>query len=90
MDVITVDFETYYDKDFSLSKMTTEEYIRDPLFEVIGVSVKVNDGEAEWASGTHGELKAWLHQFDWENAMISGRKCGWILCAWAVPCMVSR
>ena len=69
MDVITVDFETYYDKDFSLSKMTTEEYIRDPLFEVIGVSAKVNDGEAEWASGTHGELKAWLHQFDWENAM---------------------
>lgn len=69
MDVITIDFETYYDKDFSLSKMTTEEYIRDPLFEVIGVAVKVNDGEAEWASGTHSELKVWLRQFDWENAM---------------------
>lgn len=69
MDVITVDFETYYDKDFSLSKITTEEYIRSPLFEVIGVAVKVNNGETEWASGTHNELKVWLQQFDWENAM---------------------
>ncbi len=28
MDLITLDFETYYDKDISLRKMTTEEYIR--------------------------------------------------------------
>ena len=32
-----VDFETYYDRDYSLSKMTTEEYIRDDRFEVIGL-----------------------------------------------------
>jgi DNA polymerase len=70
MDLITIDFETYYDKDFSLSKITTEEYIRDPLFEVIGVAVKVNDGETEWASGTHQELKTWLQQFDWKNSMV--------------------
>ena len=37
MDVITLDFETYYDKDFSLRKLTTEEYIRSLEFEVIGV-----------------------------------------------------
>ena len=30
MDIVTIDFETYYDKDFSLSKMTTEAYVRDP------------------------------------------------------------
>jgi len=29
MNLISLDFETYYDRDFSLSKMTTEEYIRD-------------------------------------------------------------
>ena len=44
MNLITIDFETYYDKDFSLRKMTTESYIRDPRFEVIGVGVKVNNG----------------------------------------------
>jgi len=51
MDIVTIDFETYYDKDFSLSKMTTEAYVRDPRFEVIGVSVKVNNNEADWYSG---------------------------------------
>ncbi len=35
--IITLDFETYYDKPFSLTKLTTEEYIRDDRFEVIGV-----------------------------------------------------
>ena len=41
--MLTIDFETYWDKDFSLSKMTTESYIRDPQFEVIGVSIKKCD-----------------------------------------------
>ena len=30
MDVYTLDFETYYDQEYSLSKVTTEEYVRDP------------------------------------------------------------
>ena len=60
MDLITIDFETYYDRDFSLSKITTEEYIRSPQFEVIGIGIKVNNEETQWASGTHEELKAWL------------------------------
>ena len=47
MDLITVDFETYYDREFSLSKVTTEEYVRDPRFEVIGVGVKLNNNEIE-------------------------------------------
>ncbi len=51
MDIVTIDFETYYDKDFSLSKMTTESYIRDPRFEVIGVGVKVNDHQTDFYSG---------------------------------------
>ena len=38
---IVVDFETYYDKEYSLSKITTEEYIRCDKFECIGVSIKV-------------------------------------------------
>lgn len=70
MDLITLDMETYYDKDYSLSKMTTEEYIRDPRFEVVGVSVKVNNGETEWASGTMGQIKKYLHRFDWANSML--------------------
>jgi DNA polymerase len=70
MDLITLDMETYYDKDYSLSKMTTEEYIRDERFEVVGVSVKVNNGETEWASGTMGQIKKYLQRFDWANSMM--------------------
>jgi len=51
MDIVTIDFETYYDQQFSLSKMTTEAYIRDPRFEIIGVGVKVNDYPTDWYSG---------------------------------------
>lgn len=51
MDIVTIDFETFYDKDFSLSKMTTEAYVRDPRFEVIGVGIKVNNHPADWYSG---------------------------------------
>ena len=70
MNLITIDFETFYEKStFSLSKLTTEEYVRDDRFEVIGVAVKVNDGETEWASGTHEQIKGWLKGFDWANSM---------------------
>jgi hypothetical protein len=31
--------------------MTTEAYIRDPRFEVVGVAIKVNDQEVDWYSG---------------------------------------
>jgi DNA polymerase len=67
--IITLDFETYYDRAFSLSKMTTEEYIRNDGFEVIGVAVAVNNGAPEWFSGTQAETKAFLKKFDWDNAL---------------------
>ena len=56
MSIITIDFETYYDKDFSLSKLTTEEYVNDPRFEVIGMGIKVDDGPAEWYTGEDIDL----------------------------------
>ena len=43
MDVYTLDFETYYDQEYSLTKLTTEVYVRDPRFEVIGLAIKKND-----------------------------------------------
>ena len=70
MDLITLDFETYYDRDYSLSKLTTEAYVRDPRFEVIGVAVKINSEETEWASGTYEQLSRYLASFPWEDAMV--------------------
>lgn len=42
MNIITLDFETYFDNDYSSSKLSTEEYVRDPRFEVHGVGVLEN------------------------------------------------
>jgi DNA polymerase len=69
MNILTIDFETYYASDFSLSKITTEEYLRDERFEVVGVAVQVNDGEPRWFSGTMQETGDWLAQYDWANSL---------------------
>jgi hypothetical protein len=68
--LVTLDFETYYDKEYSLSKMTTEAYIRDERFEVIGVAVKVNDYPTDWFSGSMDEIKKWLKALDWSNTYL--------------------
>lgn len=68
MEIVTIDFETYYDSDYSLSKMTTESYIRDPGFEVIGVGVKVGNAPAEWYGG--GFPGKFLNCFDFTNKAI--------------------
>lgn len=68
MNILTIDFETFYSRDFSLTKSTTEEYVRSDLFQTIGVSVKENDGEAKWFSGTHEEILDFLSHYDWSNS----------------------
>ena len=85
MNIITVDFETYYDREYSLSKLTTEEYVRSELFEVIGVGVKVNDEPAVWYSGSTEEIHDFLLEFDWStavavahNAMFDGAILSWV------------
>ena len=85
MNILTIDFETYYAQDFSLTKMTTEEYIRSPRFEVIGVAVQVDNGEPVWFSGSHAETHKFLSGFNWEdslalahNAAFDGAILNWI------------
>ena len=82
--IITLDFETYYDKGLGFKTQTTEEYIRDPRFEVIGVGVKVDDAPAEWFSGTREEIFSYLKKFDWKhsallchNTMFDGAVLNW-------------
>jgi DNA polymerase I-like protein with 3'-5' exonuclease and polymerase domains len=69
MNLLTVDFETYYDKEYSLSKLTTEEYLRDSRYETIGVSVKVDDEDPEWFSGTEKQIKKFLNKFKWSSGI---------------------
>ncbi len=70
MKIIALDFETYYDKEFSLSKITTEEYIRDKRFETIGVGVKEDGKDAEWFSGTQTQIESYLKSLNLEQHLV--------------------
>ena len=69
--LITIDFETYYDKEYGLKKFTTEQYIRDEKFEVIGVAVK-DKGVTKWFTGTHAETKAFLDSYNMQEHFVLG------------------
>jgi DNA polymerase len=82
MDLVTLDWETYYDRasGYTLEKMSTEDYVCDPRFEEIGLSVKVRRGDAiirpvEWFSGTRKELAAWLAQFELHRHAVVAHNC---------------
>ena len=68
MQLVTLDFETYYDVGFSLSGLTTEEYIRDERFQVIGAGIKINEGETYWYTGD--QVKQELDKINWKDAAL--------------------
>ena len=87
MKLITLDFETYYDSKIKLGfkHQTTEEYVRDKRFEVIGVGVQVDDSAAEWFSGSHKEILDYLERLDLpgsallcHNTLFDGCILSWI------------
>ena len=67
---LCLDFETAYDtaEKYSLSKMTAEEYINDPRFQVIMVSVKVDAAPAQWKDAADPDFETWLRAFPWEES----------------------
>ena len=68
MKLVVLDCETYYDREYSLSKITTEDYVRSPQFELIGFAIKPNDGPTQWVPKP--ECEAFLKSFDWSDAMV--------------------
>jgi DNA polymerase len=71
--VITLDWETYYDRHYSLSKMTTQEYIMSEKFEVILVGVQIDDLPGRWFSGTHEQIASQLSQLPWGELILLGQ-----------------
>lgn len=69
MDILTLDWETHYSDDYSLSHMTTESYIRDPRFETILCAVKWNDTPAFWLLPERLELFL-TEEVDWAETTL--------------------
>ena len=84
MNFITLDFETYYDRQYSLRKLTTEEYVRDERFEVIGLAIKIGDRPTMWIEGA-ARVKSFLTEADFSgcailchNTMFDGAILDWL------------
>lgn len=61
MRIIAIDFETYFDDDYTLKKLTTEEYVRHERFEPLGAAVRdtsVPGQQSTWMEPN--ELKEYL------------------------------
>ncbi|WP_227798335.1 DNA polymerase [Pasteurella canis] len=53
--LVYLDVETYFDREYSLSKMTMTEYIRDPRFKLHSIQMAINDGEIQYFDTDHIE-----------------------------------
>lgn len=67
-EVVVLDLETYYDREYSLSKITTEHYVRDPKFQTIGIAIKVDHGPTQWYP--RPQVEDALRAIDWSNVFV--------------------
>ena len=67
---VGVDFETYYDGDYSLKKMQNAQYVMDARFEVMGVSIKFESMPAVFVTGTFDEIKEALSKIPWHKVRL--------------------
>jgi len=61
--LVTLDFETYYDQDYTLKKLSTSEYIRDPRFKAQMVGIKIGRSSTKIYSAK--KLKSALKAINW-------------------------
>src|SRR5262245_52022597 len=48
MNMLVLDFETYFDRSYSLDRLSTPEYVHDARFHVHGLAIKWPDGRVEF------------------------------------------
>jgi hypothetical protein len=65
---IAVDFETHYAADYTLRSLTVTEYLNDPRFEVIGVSLALPGNDPVWFHGK--QVAPALAKIPWHKARV--------------------
>lgn len=70
MKLISLDFETYYAADYSLSKLTTEEYVRDPQFEPLIMGYKLDHDQRQYSVVGKGAIQTLLDALDIEESAV--------------------
>lgn len=72
--ILTIDFETYWDSEFSLSKMSTTAYVRDKRFIAHMCGIKLNKGPTTVFHGFDA-IKAAFAGVDWKNTFVLAHNC---------------
>ena len=74
MRFMAFDAETFYcsKSGYTLSKMTSEAYIRDPRFELIGFSVAQLGQQPQWFTGDIEYLRSVAQSIDWSDVFVVG------------------
>ncbi len=67
---MTLDFETYYSKEYTLAgkSLNTSEYIRDDRFHIHCVGIKIGTAQTKVYSGT--QVPKALKAIDWKNSIL--------------------
>jgi DNA polymerase family A len=63
-----LDVECFFDDEFTLKKLTTEAYCRDPRFEFLLLGVITPQGEKFWVPGP--QIGDWLQSIDWSKQSV--------------------
>jgi hypothetical protein len=63
--LVSLDFETFFDTEYTLKKLSTSEYIRDKRFKVHMVGVKVGRGKTKVVPGNR--VAAELRKINWKT-----------------------
>ena len=71
MQIATIDLETFWDTDHSLSKMSPIAYCMSPKTQIISCAIKVNNYPTDVFFGEQRIRKA-LHALDWSTKMAVG------------------
>lgn len=61
--LVVIDFETYWDGDYTLSKLSTSEYIRDPRFKAQMMGIKIGNQPTKCIKTE--EVQSVLDSVDW-------------------------
>lgn len=72
MQPIFLDFESYWDSNHTLSKMSPTEYIMHPETEIQSVSIKVGSEPAYVIFGEERIREHLLNDIDWTDVMVVG------------------
>jgi hypothetical protein len=63
--LVTLDWETYYDQDYTLSKLSTSEYIRDKRFKAQMLGITIGNKPVKIVTGAR--IAAELRKIPWET-----------------------